>query len=512
MPMCTPPTGPLPPSARNTVLGDSAGPVIQAGTIAGSVTIHTTPAPGPASVDRWLHVGDLHRLWFGVRPTSRFRDEPGLTPYVRRDCDEELRSAVQRGQREGGLVLVTGGPLSGKTMTAACAALFAGTETTPQPRVYAPHPGADLRDIAAEVHRRPDSYILWLDDLEGHLGPHGLTAALLSRLAQAHVLVLATMSDTAYDEHRFGGGPAARVLSGAHTVELSRRWSPAELARLAQADDPRLTDAARWRGGRGITEYLALAPELWDEWRRARRSAAHPRGHLLVRAAIDLGRCGISQAVTSSLLRSVSETYGLRGIETQQETFESALAWATEPRHGGTGLLVPGEEEGKWRAYGSLVADAGRWAEMPPVPDSVWGWALAAAYAEEDYDFVAVDCAFRNALLPRATAGEADAMRMLGERADDTGDVLEAERWYRRAVEAGDAGAVGLLGHLLTGCDALAEAIPFLESAAEAGSIEAAATLGRVHRRLAEYWLRKAAEAGDKAAAYGLAGLLGTTS
>lgn len=499
------PVGPTQPTTRNSVSDGSAGTVIQAGTIAGDVTVHAA-ALAPAPAKNWTRVSQLRRLWFGVRPTSRFGDEESLTPYVLRDCDEQLHALVTRGVREGGLVVVTGGPLSGKTMTAAWAALNTGTD--PEPRVHAPHPGADLRDLTSGPHDRTGHRILWLDELEGHLGPHGLTTALLSRLTQERVLVLATMTDTAYDEHRFGGGPAARVLSGAHTVELSRGWSEAELARLARADDPRLTDATKWRGSRGVTEYLALGPELWDEWRRARRPQAHPLGHLLVRAAVDIARCGIEQDIPLAMLRRVMVGYEeYEALGHGHEPSEDALAWATRLRYEATGLLVPGEKAHTYRAYGSLVADAVRSGEPGAVPDRVWTRAATAA-AGRGLDLTPMAAACRAALAPRVAASDASAYVVLGAVVEAAGDASEAEVQYRKAADRGHLVACNRLGHILAGRGAVVEAIQYLETAAEAGIAGAYATLGKLHRDRARHWLTQGAEVGDPQAAFHLAELI----
>ncbi|EPH39385.1 zinc ribbon domain-containing protein [Streptomyces aurantiacus] len=502
-PPAPPSAAPTDPPLRNSVAGASAGSVIQAGTIAGDVTVHTAPGLAPAGT--WLPIGKLRRLWFGVRPTSRFGDEESLTPYVRRDCDDQLHALVARGLREGGLVVVTGGPLSGKTMTAAWAALNTGAD--PEPRVHAPHPGADLRDIATGLRDRTDHHILWLDELENHLGPQGLTAALLARLTQERVLVLATMGDKAYDEHRFGGGPAARVLSGAHTVELSRGWSAAEQARLVQADDPRLTDAAKWRGSRGVTEYLALGPELWDEWRRARRPQAHPRGHLLVRAAVDLARCGIEEDIPLTWLAGLHEYYGeYEASKGVHEPFQQALEWATRLRYEATGLLVPGAQADTYRAYGSLVADAVRSGEFGAVPDWLW-YSVAIGAGERGFDLAPVFTACRAATESRVAAGDIVVHVMLGLVAEHAGDVTEAEGWYRKAADRDDPVACNRLGDILAGRGAAVEAIGYLEKAAEAGYRDAYVTLGKLHRDRAQHWLTKGAEAGDPQAAFHLAEL-----
>ncbi|CAM5357091.1 hypothetical protein SCYAM73S_05431 [Streptomyces cyaneofuscatus] len=151
--------------------------------------------------------------------------------------------------------------------------------------------------------------MIWLDELEGS-GDRGLTPALLAELVRLRVLVIATMSDEAYDAS-VGGQARARVLVGVEPVELSRAWTKDEQGRLGEAiEDLRLGDVYYWSGGTDTAAFLAVGPELWDEWWRARRPNAHPHGHLLVRVAMDLARCGTDDtAVPSSLLRELCALY-----------------------------------------------------------------------------------------------------------------------------------------------------------------------------------------------------------
>ncbi|MEU0358305.1 hypothetical protein [Streptomyces cyaneofuscatus] len=228
---------------------------------------------------------------------------------MERDCEHALGDRVREAAREGGLVVVTGAPLSGKTRTVWAALTANLPETT---RVFAPSPGTDLRGLAAVVRGRGEAgCVLWLDDLGGHLGDHGLTPAVLADLVRLRVPVLATMEDEAYDARRFGTADRARVLDGTRPVELNRVWSDSEWARLEALDDePRLRSARLWRGAHTVPEYLAVGSDLVEEWRRASRPTRHPRGHLLVRAAADLYRCGVPHAaISDSVLRGAQKLY-----------------------------------------------------------------------------------------------------------------------------------------------------------------------------------------------------------
>ncbi|MEV0258638.1 SCO5717 family growth-regulating ATPase [Streptomyces sp. NPDC050732] len=496
------------PGARNSVTGGTQAAVVQADSI-GSVTVNAPPAqPAPqhAAADGWPRLGGLRRLGLGVRPTRRFPGATALPPYVTRDCDDELSVLLKQAAHYGGLVIVTGGPLSGKTSTAWAALRASVPDDT---RVFVAGGGANLGDLPDQLRGREpgNTHVVWLDDLDGHLAEPG-TPGVLAQLTHDRVLVLATMRDAAYEKHRFGHHPAARVLSIAQTVEVPTEWSGAELARLAAVDDPRLADAVRWRGTLGVTEFLALGPDLWEEWRRARRAGTRLLGHLLVRAAIDLARCGLTRGVTPELLRQVQEEYDLEGPHARDAKFEDALAWATGLRHGVTGLLVPGEWPGTWRAYGSLIADATRSDLTEPVPDRVWLRAYEDLEPHDPAELRALTGAFRLTLMPRAANGDADAMAWLGLLAGDEGDTAAAEDWFRKAADRGHARAAGRLGHLLATRVAYQEAVPYLTAAAEAGEPGAAALLGQVHQHLAVHYFRIAESEGDTSATHRLKGLL----
>ncbi|MEV7247898.1 hypothetical protein ACPXCO_30085 [Streptomyces cyaneofuscatus] len=256
----------------NSVSGGAFhAPVVQAGTLNGGM--HTyygqQPPSGLPPVADWPRLDAADPIASGVRRTRRIGDEPPLPPYVARDGDGVLKERVRTAARSGGLVLVTGEPLSGKSRTAWAAMLTNLPGTT---RFLGPAAGTDLRGLPAVLRGRgEDRCVIWLDELEGCLGDHGLTPALLAELVRLRVPVIATMSDEAYDAHRFGGQARARVLVGVDPVELSRAWTKDEQGRLREAiEDLRLGDVYYWSGGTDTAAFLAVGPELWDEWWRAR--------------------------------------------------------------------------------------------------------------------------------------------------------------------------------------------------------------------------------------------------
>lgn len=452
------------------------------------------PGAGLPDPDSWPTIEDVDPVTLGVRQTRRLGEESGLACYVTRDVDEALRGWRQR----DGLLVITGGPLTGKSRTA-WTAMFNHLEL--HTRVYAPPPGTDLRSLPGLLRARPGTYVLWLDELERHLGDQGLDLGLLDELNRLGVPVVATMSDEEYEKHRFGDGPASRLLSRTRPVRLRSRWSKAELERLAEVtDDARLVDAVQWRGDSGVTQYLAVGPELWEMWHRAAYSnSRHPRGYLVVRAAIDLVRCGVTGDIPGELLETASGCYGMGHLSgrPESESLEDALVWAAEQRHGVTGLLVRGESDGTWRPYGSLVADVLRDPTSEPVPLAVWRCALEGT--RHDADVHRKVRRFTDTFFaPKAAKGDPEAMYVLGLLGQAAKDEATALDWFRKAVDAGKAELSGHVGELLLAREKAEDALPYLRTAAEQNpGGTASRLLGSAHLMLAEHWLRKAADGGD---------------
>ncbi|ARF59520.1 hypothetical protein B1H19_17145 [Streptomyces gilvosporeus] len=478
----------------NTIAGGTQGSVVQASSI-GTVTIQTPPYPHSSLPDLQVcpKAKDVDLVSLGVRPARRESGRGPLPPYVTRDRDDELASAMARARERGGLVLVLGEPFAGKTRTAleAMAGELAGF------RVYAPVRGADLRGLPMLLQGRSERHVVWLDDLDEHLGDGGLEPRLIAQLRALRVVVLATMRDDAYDEHRHT--PYGRVLDLAHTVELAREWSPGERARLAseaaRSGDPRLVDAVCSSGPEGVPAYLALGPLLWEEWWRARRADRHPRGHALVRAALDLARCGLDGPLPMELLLKVHEGYA-DVVGMNRESVADARAWAVARRYGLLRLLerVTGDT---WRIAPFLLEAADRSGDLPPVDGQVWGCALEVARADAAYDFEEIAAQAAAAFERAADGGNSQALHNLGVLAQSLGDGEDAERWFRRAAEAGETQSAGRLGRMLAERGEGREAESFLETAAEAGDVGAAAVLGTLLRDRAEHWLTVAADRGS---------------
>ncbi|MCF3171611.1 hypothetical protein IPZ64_32720, partial [Streptomyces violaceoruber] len=71
-----------------------------------------SPHTGLPPVTDWPLFDAADPIAFGVRPTRKFADEATLPPYVARDGDALLERRMSAAAEAGGLVLVTGEPLS----------------------------------------------------------------------------------------------------------------------------------------------------------------------------------------------------------------------------------------------------------------------------------------------------------------------------------------------------------------------------------------------------------------
>ncbi|PSK84183.1 hypothetical protein CLV63_1392 [Murinocardiopsis flavida] len=505
---------------RNTAR-DVSGTAVMAGSVG---DIHLA-APGDAA--RLLRsladlplTGEFAPFAAGVHRARHSGGSGALPPYVARDRDDELRGRVAAAAADGGLVLVVGPSTAGKTR----AALEAVRGALPRHRVLSPDPGSDLHRLPELVDTDTTRWMLWLDNMEGHLRPGGLGPELVSWLVRARVPIVATMRTKVYrrlrSELRGSDGPdgqgagrrdermiGMRVLNAADPVHLERTWSAAELRRLrsvaAAEADGRLAEAYAHHGDFGPTEYLAAGPELLDEWRGARRPTAddgNPRGHALVAAATDLARTGLSSPVPRTLLDEVHAGYLADAVLLRPEGLAEAWAWATGQRLGVTSLLVPCDlEQSTWRAFDYLV-DADHTTE---VPEHVWRRALDHATGEERWLIgrTARDAGLPEiaeaAWLPLAEQGESRAMNSLGVLLEERGDYEGAAEWFGRTDVAESGDALYRIARSFRGRAAAPRTVP------------ANAVMDRVST---EYWMRRAAEAGHVQAMFELAALVGRAS
>ncbi|WP_225795175.1 tetratricopeptide repeat protein [Streptomyces aculeolatus] len=210
--------------------------------------------------------------------------------------------------------------------------------------------------------------VLWLNDLEQHLGTGGLTRTGVAKVLGGsghHRVILATLraaeqarltdSTAIQDEAgRVASSEAREALEQAHTLRLERIFSTAELARAETCEwDPRIADALPHADTYGIAEYLAAGPDLLRDWLDAfspntdPNAPTHPRAAALIAAAIDIRRAGHTAPLPRRLVQVTHEHYLTQrgGARLRPEPLQHAWDWATRPRRATTALLQPEDDD-----------------------------------------------------------------------------------------------------------------------------------------------------------------------
>lgn len=270
----------------------------------------------------------------GVRPARAPypRDgAPRLPVYVKRAADDGLRRALT----EHGFVMLAGRPGSGKSR-----ALFEALRTGPRKRwiVVAPGSVEELIPAARYVATR-GRCLLWLDDLPRFLDEDG-------RLPVAPLYEV------------LDGGPPARVVASVSSAreEDSGRWLLPPLqtnvdARLRQLPvenppgnsthawelarkDGRIADALRqWEMHRvDLAHYLAAGTRALEDW-ESLQAAADPRPALLVQAACDLRRMGMTGSLPVDAVEMVYRCH--RGDHWREEDLAEVWRLAGAPQRTG---------------------------------------------------------------------------------------------------------------------------------------------------------------------------------
>lgn len=449
------------------------------------------------------------------------RDRAFLPAYVERDFDRAddpapsgLRAAITAAMERGGFVLLVGGSSVGKTRSAYEAVRALASDW------WLLRPGAAgvLQALAAAPVPRT---VIWLDELQRHLGPSGASAAVIGSLLAADepVVVVGTLWPGRYEEYTrqpADGGPdphgdARALLALADVVPVGAAFSPGEQARSRTAAE---TDRRIARSltitGYSLPQVLAAAPELIARWDTAQ---LHPYRRAVLTAAVDLTRVGVSAPLTADMLHAAAVDHCTPHERTRApgDWFDDALAFATQPQRGGAAVLEPTGTGDMGEITGYLIADYlqqhGEGQRLGQyVPLSVWNAVLAHCDDPRSLDRVAETAGrdklhrLETDLRLRQSPNNVDARR-LADLLAQQGRIQE----LRARAGAGDPAAEYRLADLLVELSGLEE----LRALTAAGEWVPA---GRLADLLAEQGeieeLRARADAGDLAAEGRLADLL----
>jgi uncharacterized protein len=453
--------------------------------------------------------------------------------YVARDVDDEVAEKITSLAGRGGLLVVVGDSTAGKTRTAYQALL----RTVPDHRIINPHDRAELLDSLGAIVVSGRSIVLWLDDIERFIGGNGLTGRIVAQLKHMGVLCVGTVRTEHYRRltnlstigSAGGSGRHGELISvedvfnQADKVFMQRLWTPAESARAANVDDPRIGEALMRKGRYGLSEYLAAGPQLFEEWLIASAVDANPRGAAIVSAAIDCQRAGVYGAIPLEVLQATHEHYldSAGGELLRPESFELALDWATRRRYGVTSLLLPGREQASFRAFDYLVDRVIANQGVRPVSDVIWT-ALQSYFSENKNQLYQIAGAAlaqgeSDIAVPilRSLAGQGFglAAQQLGRFYLRRNELENAENWLKKAIDLGTVSAAVVLGHVLEESKRVPEAQSWYELAISNDDPHAMYHMGIICRnkgmdKEAEDWFRKAIERKEFNASSGLGELL----
>jgi hypothetical protein len=237
---------------------------------------------------RLRRLGELELEVLGVRPprTSTLRAREQL-PYASWHELDPVLDAALAGYR---FVLVHGPSATGKSRSTAQAArwrygdhllLVPVTEAGAVDQLLGS--GVDLVGV-----------VVWLDDLDRHLGA-GLGKLVVLRLLQVPGLrIVATVRAMALEQYKEHGqirSPGQEVIDLAHLVEFTG-WDRTDRnqARQQLAGEPDIVTALE--PGMGLAEYLSAGPELVNRLTLGEPPAA---GVAVVHAAADWYRAGLTR-------------------------------------------------------------------------------------------------------------------------------------------------------------------------------------------------------------------------
>lgn len=425
------------------------------------------------------------------RPGGRPAELAAMPPYIRRDHDPGLVADVVTAAGGGleALILLEGGSSTGKTRSLfeAVRAHCSGFQ------VVRPHNPAALRALPASGLLSESATVLWLNELQGFLGPvgTGLTRTLLSDLYSASSYPLVVVGTLWPDKLRALTDPGdegtrdtrellAESVPEVRWCRLPPRFNPDELGRAREVAwrDQRIADALDDRERFGFTQVLAGAHVLLRFY-----EAADAATRLVIEAAADARRLGIEGALPASLLKAVAdalwrEDHG--STAPPENCFEKALGEATKPlseRQSGAGVraLVPLRDPDGYTLADYIEQHLVAQRRNLPVRDKVWTAlyeqaprAALRALAQEAHHRgrVAIE---HNLLGAAVAAGAPGARYSLARSHELLGHVAEAELAYRDAVTASELDAYSVLARWLQQHGRLSEVEQALREAIDAG-------------------------------------------
>ena len=357
--------------------------------------------------------------------------------YQNRDVEEKIRTALKAGEP----VLVVGPSMVGKSRVAAEVI----RNEYPDLELWQPLPPDGLANRLREGI--PSGVVVWLDDLDHHLGSSHLRIDWLRQLAHPtqNNVVIATMrakkreAIAATDDEL---DPQARVVQEQFT-DIDFYDDSSEKKRLAAA----INDANISNGidKYGLGTYLGGGHRAVGRYNDGR--STHRLGVAMVQAAADWRRIGLD-AIPKQVLETLSSCY----IDDEwhrhpEEAPSEALIWASAREDDVVQLLERvGDDSYRVTDYLLDHLTPERAQGLPSIPDATWQSAGRYAVNPRDANLVARTAlhsrqeALSRMLFDRVIESEhqeetPQAALGLGVISHNAGNLDQARTWYRKAID-----------------------------------------------------------------------------
>jgi hypothetical protein len=306
-----------------------------------------------------------------------------LPAFVRRPHDDLLDAVLDPDAAANRLVVLRGGPSTGKSRSAynaLCAGRLASWRLE-----YPPIPAELTRLLEEGVRPRT---VIWLRELRDYADADGGQES-LARLARIlaggnRVIAVTTTWEPFWNaytaDHRGGAGSrdlylavrallaglprlvgVAGVVPGrGGVIDVPEEFSDGELAQARELSDPALGEAieaaAREREPRRVIQYLAAVPDLLDHYEGPR---ADPYARAMITVAMDVARMTGLRRCTPGFLQRAAGGYlpGEHRVNAPPDWCDAAIMTAATELRGAVRALTPQPHEQGTGVYCYRLAD-----------------------------------------------------------------------------------------------------------------------------------------------------------
>lgn len=415
-------------------------------------------ATGPRATS--MRVREARPRLLGVHAAITIDGAPGELPlYVSRDLDVPLHHALTDATGHGGLILLVGDALTGKSRSL-YQALYSAF---PDRWLIQPTSAKACEDLVGEA---ASGTVVWLGSLQHHLdGPVPLQVGVVRDLIAAGLVLVATLWQREHSNRV--AAPSFRepdrhandraVIALAQVIDVASAFSPAEQQRAAVLadEDPRLQRALA-HSDAGVTQLLAAGPELIRRWDHAPSDQCY--GKAVITAILDARRVGTHGFMTRKFLEAAAPAYlaPAEQAAAPADWLDQALDYATTKILGASAVLTP-VDAGMGMIAGYVVAGyiyqhAVVRRRATPLPTAAWD-----AIVEHHH--------------------HNDTLR-LADNASRRGHHKHAETLYRTAGDGPSAQCE--LAAFLAQHEAQDEALAILQPLVEAGDTTAASVMAEI--------------------------------